>query len=138
VQPADRAASGGVPGRQRSALPPRSCGPCALHAPWAGEEPLLLIGARITVPPKSGMCGGPGASNSPRPSGRRSVLADEDESWRRRACDLSPFTNAVGFEILDDELRTLARDADMARRDRRVGDHDRVVRQATDGHRGRV
>ena len=122
-------------------------GGARLHARLGrGEEPLLLVGVEDhgAAEVRHVAAGQIGAFELglAHPVEEDLVLADEDGvpvAQRPFRDLLAVHEGPVGaLEILDDELRTLARDADVARRYRRVVDHDRVVRQATDGHRGRV
>ena len=111
-----------------------------------GEEPLLLVGVEDhgAAEIRHVAAGQVGALELgfTHPVEEELVLADEDRVAvaQRPLGDLvAVHEGAVGaLEVLDDELRALARDPDVVRRDRRVVDHDRVVGQAADGHRGRV
>ena len=122
-------------------------GRARLHARLGrGEEPLLLVGVEDhgAAEVRHVAAGQFGAFELrlAHPVEEDLVLADEDgvAVAQRPLRDLvAVHERPVGaLEVLDDELRTLARDADVVRRHRRVVDHDRVVGQAADGHRGRV
>jgi hypothetical protein len=111
-----------------------------------GEEPLLLIGiedhrAAEVRHVAAGQIRGLELDVA-HPVEEQLVLADED----RVAVAQGPLGDSLAvdegpvgaLEILDHELRSLAGEPHVMGRHGGVVDHDRVVRQAADGHRGRV